>query len=91
MNEDAALGPQGDRLAPRDIVSFIDFGSIQDEHMRDPRDLVWLDVYDHMFWMTYESYGVRFGEDKEDAYNFDIKLGGFLTIFDSGTSTVYVP
>ena len=59
--------------------------------MRDARELVWLDVYDHMFWMSYETYGIRFGENAEDSYNFDLKIGGFLTIFDSGTSTVYVP
>lgn len=59
--------------------------------MRDPSELVWLKIYDHMFWMSYETYGVRFGESDENSYNFDLKLGGFLTIFDSGTSTVYVP
>ena len=59
--------------------------------MRNPSDLVWVDVFEHMFWMTYETYGVRFGESNNDAFNFDLKKGGFLTIFDSGTSTVYVP
>ena len=58
--------------------------------MKNPSDLIWLDVYDHMFWMTYETYGVRFGEEEEDAYNFGIG-NAFLTIFDSGTSTIYVP
>ena len=50
--------------------SFVDFGSVQDDHMRDPSELVWVGLYDHMFWMTYETYGVRFDENDEDAYNF---------------------
>ena len=74
MNEDdVGLGPQAFGGSPKGVYSFIDFGSIQDEHMRDPSDLVWIDVFDHMFWMSYETYGVRFGESKEDAYNFDLK------------------
>ena len=74
MNEDdVGLGPQAFGGSPKGVYSFIDFGSIQDEHMRDPSDLVWIDVFDHMFWMSYETYGVRFGENKEDAYNFDLK------------------
>ena len=52
--------------------------------------MTWIDVYDHMFWMTYQTYGIRFGESDEDAYTFDPKQN-FLTVFDSGTSTVYVP
>ena len=58
--------------------------------MKTPTDMTWIDVYDHMFWMTYQTYGIRFGESDDDAYTFDPKQN-FLTVFDSGTSTVYVP
>ena len=34
-------------------VSFVDFGPIQENHMKIPTDMTWIDVYDHMFWMTY--------------------------------------
>ena len=71
-------------------VSFVDFGPIQENHMKIPTDMTWIDVYDHMFWMTYQTYGIRFGESDEDAFTFDPKQN-FLTVFDSGTSTVYVP
>ena len=71
-------------------VSFVDFGPIQDNHIRDPNEMIWIDVYDHMFWMNYETYGIRFGDDNDNAYTFDPKRN-FLTVFDSGTSTIYVP
>ena len=58
--------------------------------MRAGSEMAWIGVYDHMFWMTYETHGIRFGEDDADAYTFDPKRS-YLTIFDSGTSTVYVP
>ena len=44
------------------LPSFIDFGKAQVKHMRDPAELVWLSLEDHMFWMNHGATGVRFGE-----------------------------
>jgi hypothetical protein len=69
--------------------------------MRDPRELVYLPLVDHMFWMNYEATGVRFGEtvssagpDQADngynAFNFG-KNASMQSIFDTGTSLTFVP
>jgi hypothetical protein len=81
------------------LPSFIDFGKVQAKHMRDPEELVWLPLEDHMFWLNHGATGVRFGEqvstagsDEADsgfnAFNFD---SNFQIIFDTGTSLIYMP
>lgn len=67
--------------------------------MRDPEELVWLPLEDHMFWMSHGATGIRFGEqvttvgsDEADsgfnAFSFD---GNLSIIFDTGTSLIYMP
>jgi hypothetical protein len=80
--------------------SFIDFGSVQQTHMRNPSDLVYIPLVDHMYWMNYGATGVRIGEqitnvspnDPDDGFNaFNFGEQGYQIIFDTGTSLVYFP
>jgi len=68
-----------------DRPSFIDFGVVVDKNMRNPRDIVWIPMAPHFFWMTNNNRAIRIG-----AHEFNIG-GPYKAIFDSGTSATLVP
>ena len=72
-------------------ASFIDIGQVNEDHLRDPSELIWLDIKKHMFWMNGMTTAVRFGEDDSDAYLFTSRNQNMVSIIDSGTSMVFVP
>lgn len=66
--------------------SYIDFGNIRDAAMSDPEDLKYLQLEDHFFWLG-QWTGIRFGEDKEQAFKF----AETDVVYDSGSSISMVP
>lgn len=77
-------------LAGMDDQSYLDIGSIQNDAMRDPSELVWLDVIDDDFWWTNLITGVKFETaDGKSETEYSVEMGYALT--DTGTSCVYVP
>ena len=56
--------------------------------MRSPRDVVWIPMDPHFFWMTNNNRAVRVGTHE---YGFGRKGRTFPAIFDSGTSVTLVP
>ena len=74
-----------------DYASFLDIGQIDNSHMRNPDDLIWLDLQDHMFWMINSTSAVRYGDDEDNAYQFPTLHSRLVSVIDSGTSMVFVP
>lgn len=67
--------------------------------MKQPKDLVWLPLEDHMYWMNHQAQAVRIGEqvsdrtrdEPDDGFNAFSLDEPYQVIFDTGTSLVYIP
>lgn len=55
--------------------------------MRDPNELVWMDVVDNNFWWAADIAAFRLDENDELAFSAD----GYYAMTDTGTSCTYVP
>jgi len=80
-----------ERRADGAYASFIDIGAVNEDHLKKPNSLIWFDVREHMFWMNDHTTAIRFGDDDRDAYHFTTMDQSMVSIFDSGTSMVFVP
>ena len=46
-----------------DRTSFVDFGTIKNEHMSDRADLIWLNMDEHFFWINSNCIGLKLGSE----------------------------
>ena len=76
-------------LGGEDENSYLDIGTILDDGMRDPDELVWLDVVEDDFWWTNYITGLRTTSVDGEVLEYAIDTSYGMT--DTGTSCIYVP
>jgi hypothetical protein len=74
-------------LVDTDNASYIDIGYVRDDAMKDPTNLIMIDILTDNYWWAQSVTAIRFGED--DANMFE--LHGEEGFTDSGTSCLIVP
>lgn len=72
-----------------DQESFLDIGSIPNSAMRDPSELVWLDVATNDFWWTNYITAVKFTSPK--GVVVEMKTEKSLAMTDTGTTCTWIP
>jgi len=75
-------------------VSFVDLGQIRNESMKNPEDLIWIDVpKKSFFWSNYVT-GIWIPDEKQPSNTPELNgmaLTPLLGITDTGTSCSYIP
>lgn len=79
-------------LANPDDQSFVQIGTYSDQYMKDPNELVWLDMRNSYFWLS-SSNAFRIGTSEEfpDGSTAAYRTDNYNALFDTGTSFVYIP
>ena len=83
-------------MAPKGSASSIDFGAPQESNMKNPEDLVYIDMLDDFFWSANcqgfaigsASKGYRWGSIDGSK---TVKNGSVYSIFDTGASALILP
>jgi hypothetical protein len=78
-------------LGGTDEDSSLDIGFINDQAMRDPSELVWMDVIDGNFWWTSYLTGVMFVKPDGSELPLSFSIDNELAMTDTGTSCTYFP
>jgi len=66
--------------------SFVDFGDVVSEHIKEGTSLIYIEMVDHFYWLSDKTMGIQFGEKA-----FKLGDNDFPIVFDTGTSVSYVP
>lgn len=70
------------------MASYLDIGAIDLDAMNNPADLVKIPIIPGNFWWAGYIDGVRFGDDRDNAFGMAEPQMAFT---DSGTSCILVP
>ena len=78
-------------LAGTEEQSYLDIGQFQNSSMRNPEELVWIDVENESFWWEATISGIRFtSADKSTTDEYSI-MSGSTALTDTGSSCSYIP
>lgn len=79
-------------LAGPDEQSYLDVGVIQKSAMRDPTEMVWIDVENESFWWEASITGIKIQSqtDPDAGVAYSIKSGS-TALTDTGSSCTYIP
>lgn len=78
-------------LGGTDENSFLDIGFINYNAMRDPDELVWIDVIPGDFWWTTYLSGIKFSKPDGSILPLSFSIDNEKVMTDTGTSCSYFP